>query len=61
MELEEELEADIKCAKYLGVMTNEMWETEEDRKVEDDHVSVSHPRVLRKVENVEGELRLKQK
>lgn len=42
-------------------MTNEMWETEEDGKVEGGHVSVSHLRVWRKVENVEGELRLKQK
>lgn len=43
-------------------MTKEMWETEEDGKMEDDHVSVSHPRVLKKVENVEGvELRLTQK
>lgn len=48
--------------KYLGLMTNELWETEEDGEVENGGVSVSHPRVLRKVENVEGvELRLKHK
>ena len=47
----------FKYAKDSGLMTNE-----KGGKAEDDHVSVSHPRVLRKVENVEGvEVSLKHK
>ena len=52
---ERQIKEEIQHAEYLGLRTNQVWEREEDGKVQDEqHVSASHSRVLCKMENVEG-------